>query len=160
MRSTIRAALAAALLALLPALPVSADSERPMRGGFIGSAVAAEQRCAGALTLGFTITGAATHLGQFSGAGTNCTEFTLGTDAVAIWDGIISIEAADGSTLTLHYTGSQSAPTAGVADFSHSDTVIAGTGRFETADGAFTVSGQIDFTTLTVTGIVSGWVSY
>jgi hypothetical protein len=160
MRSSILAALAATMLALALALPVTADTQRPMHGQFTGSGVAADQRCPGALTLGFAIAGVATHLGNFSGSGTNCTEFTLATDAVAIWDGIITIEAADGSTLTLQYTGGQGAPTAGTAEFSHADTVIGGTGRFAAAEGELTVTGQIDFASLTVTGTISGWLSY
>jgi hypothetical protein len=160
MRSSFRAALAATMLALALALPVSADTQRPMHGQFTGSGVAADQRCPGALTLGFAISGVATHLGNFSGGGTNCTEFTLATNAVAIWDGIATLRAADGSTLTLHYTGGQSAPMAGIAEFSHADTVIGGTGRFQAAEGELTVSGQIDFASLTVDGTVSGWLSY
>ncbi len=161
MRRFTCAAIAALILAMTLALPVSADMRRPMHGTFDGSAVAVEQSCGpAALTLGFEIGGVATHLGRFSGTGSNCTEFTLATDAVAIWDGIIDLEASDGSTLRLHYTGAQGAPGAGIATFSHSDTVVSGTGRFEGAAGTLIVRGHVDLVTLTVSGTVSGWLSY
>jgi hypothetical protein len=161
MRHPILAAAAALILALTLALPASAGVRRPMYGQFSGSAIGVDQRCGpGALTIGFAISGAMTHLGHVSGGGNNCTEFTLATDAVAIWDGLVILEAADGSTLRTTYEGGQGVPAAGVATFSHGHTVIGGSGRFQDAAGALTVSGQIDLTTLTVTGIVSGWVSY
>ena len=80
-----------------------------------------------------------------TGGGTNCTEFTLGTESVPIWDGIAIVTAADGSTLTLAYEGQQGAPTNGVATFIHQDSVVAGTGRFAGATGELTISGLIDF---------------
>jgi hypothetical protein len=144
------------------AAPVAAAQQRPMEGTFsaVPTAELPEQRCPGALTIGFAISGTATHLGQFTATGTNCTEFTFTTEAVAIWDGIVVIEAADGSTLTLHAEGAQDAPVNGVATYSHVDTVVGGTGRFADAEGVMTVSGTIDFTTFRITGSVSGWLSY
>lgn len=106
------------------------------------------------------MSGVATHLGLFTGTGTNCTEYTLATEAVAIWDGIVTIRAADGSTLTLTAEGSQSAPVAGVASYADTDTVIGGTGRFADAAGVLILTGTIDFSTFAVTGTVSGWLSY
>jgi hypothetical protein len=151
--------LALSLVSLL-VLPVSAGDARPVRGSFTGSAVNVEQRCPDALTIGFAIDGVLSHLGRMTGGGTNCTEFTLGTESVSIWDGIAIVTAADGSTLTLAYEGLQGAPTNGVATFSHQDTVIGGTGRFEGATGELTISGLLDFADLTVKGSVTGWISY
>lgn len=142
------------------ALPVSAGDEQPVRGQFSGSGIAVDQRCAGNLTIGFAIRGVVAHLGRMTGGGSNCTEFTLGTEAVAIWDGIVLLTAADGSTLTLAYEGSQGVPSDGVASYLHSDTVVSGTGRFDGASGQLTVEGTIDLTDLTVVGTVSGWISY
>lgn len=155
-------ATALALLLVIGTLtPASATKQRPFSGHFIGVGIQAEQRCGpNALTLGHQVSGIATHLGQFTGTGTNCTEFTLATEAVAIWDGIVTIRAADGSTLTLTADGSQSAPVAGVASYTHTDTVIAGTGRFADAAGVLVLTGTIDFTTFAITGTVSGWLSY
>lgn len=147
-------------LALGAVLPASAIEQRPFTGEFTGFGILADQRCPGALTVGHQVSGVATHLGRFTGTGTNCTEFTLATDAVAIWDGIVTIRAADGSTLTLTAEGSQGAPVAGVASYTHTDTVIAGTGRFADAAGVLILTGTIDFTTFAVTGTVSGWLSY
>lgn len=144
-RSIVSTALALAL-ALGAVLPASATEQRPFSGKFTGSGIAADQRCGpGALTIGHQVSGVATHLGRFTGTGTNCTEFTFATETVAIWDGIVTIRAADGSTLTLTAEGSQSAPVAGVASYTHTDTVVSGT---------------IDFSTFAVTGSVYGWLSY
>jgi len=144
-------------------LPVTAGSQRPVHGQFSGSGVDVGQRCPDALTIGFAIEGNLSHLGRLTGGGTNCTEFTLGTGSVPIWDGTATVTAADGSTLTLTFEGQQGAPVNGVAQFSHSDTVVAGTGRFAGATGQLTVEGIIDFTAfpeVTVTANVSGWISY
>ena len=141
--------------------PAAAAEPRPFSAEFTGVGIQATQRCGpDALTLGHQVSGVATHLGRFTGTGTNCTEFTLATEAVEIWDGIVTIRAADGSTLTLAAEGSQSAPIAGVATYTHTDTVVAGTGRFADAAGVLTLTGTIDFTTLVVTGTVSGWLTY
>lgn len=142
------------------AAPIAASQQRPMMGTFSGAPALADQRCPGGLTIGHEVTGTATHLGQFVGTGTNCTEFTFATESVAIWDGIVVIEAADGSTLLLSAEGSQDAPINGVAAYSHVDTVVGGTGRFTDAEGVITVSGSIDFATFQITGSILGWLSY
>ena len=159
-RSILATGLALTLL-IAVALPVSAAEQRPFSGQLTGFGILVEQRCGpDALTLGHQVTGVATHLGHFTGTGSNCTEFALATDAVAIWDGIVTVRAADGSTLTLTLEGSQSAPVAGVASYTHTDTVIAGTGRFADAAGVLVLTGTIDFNTFAITGTVSGWLSY
>lgn len=158
-RSIVATGIALTLL-IGTALPASATEQRPFRGEFVGVGTLADQRCPGALTIGHEVTGVATHLGRFTGVGTNCTEFTLATDAVAIWDGQVTIQAADGSTLTLTAVGSQDAPVDGVASYTHTDTVVGGTGRFADAAGVLTLTGTIDFNTFAATGAVSGWLSY
>lgn len=160
MRRSIIATGLALALALAVVVPVSATEQRPFSGEFTGFGILADQRCPGALTIGHEVSGVATHLGRFTGTGTNCTEFTFATEAVAIWDGTITIRAADGSTLTMTSVGSQSAPVAGVASYTQTATVIAGTGRFADATGVLVLTGTIDFVTFTVTGTVSGWLSY
>src|SRR5688572_30160707 len=150
----------ALMLVLGAVLPATASEQRPFSGEFTGFGIQAAQRCPDALTIGHEVTGAATHLGRFTGTGTNCTEFTFASEAVAIWDGIVTIRAADGSTLTLTAEGSQSAPVAGVASYTHTDTVVGGTGRFADAAGVLILTGTIDFATFAVTGTVSGWLSY
>ncbi len=148
-------------LVLGAVLPAAATEQRPFSGEFTGIGVQAAQRCGPeALTIGHQVLGVATHLGRFTGTGTNCTEFTLATQAVAIWDGTITIRAADGSTLTMTSEGSQSAPIAGVASYTQTATVVAGTGRFADAAGVLVLTGTIDFFTFAATGTVSGWLSY
>ena len=104
----------ALLLSVALVLPASAGDRRPVRGQFSGSGVDVAQRCPDALTIGFVLDGVLSHLGRMTGGGTNCTEFTLGTGSVPIWDGIAIVTAADGSTLTLAYDGLQGPPTNGV----------------------------------------------
>jgi hypothetical protein len=49
---------------------------------------------------------------------------------------------------------------AGVASYTHTDTVVSGTGRFADAAGVLVLTGTIDFSTFGVTGSVYGWLSY
>jgi hypothetical protein len=148
-------------LVMAVALPASAGDQRPFKSRYSGHGVAAEQRCGpNALTLGFAVTGVATHVGRYTVIGTNCTEFGLATEAVDIWDSIFVVEAADGSTLTFSGEGSQSAPVNGVAWSTQTITVVSGSGRFADAAGVLALSGPIDFSDLSISGTVSGWLSY
>jgi hypothetical protein len=152
--------LALSLIATI-VLPVAGAAPRPVELRFSGSGVDVAQRCGpNALTLGFEIGGVGTHFGRFTGFGTNCTLFTLGTQAVPIDDGIVVLEAADGSTLTTSYDGAQEAPVAGVAGFAQIHTIVGGTGRFDGATGELNVSGTINLSNFTVSGTASGWLSY
>ena len=161
MKTRITALAIAALLAATVAAPALAADQRPMVGRFTALAAPAEPRCgADALTLGFEISGTATHLGSFSGTGSNCTEFTLAIEAVEVWDGVATFTAADGSTVTTTSEGAQDAPAAGRAAFLVEHSVTGGTGRFANASGEWAVSGVIDFTTGQIVGEVSGWLSY
>jgi hypothetical protein len=155
----------ATALALLAAASLSASglagTERPISGQFTVGVVPVEQRCGpNALTIGFEGAGIATHLGRMTGTGSNCTEFSLATESVGIWDGVATFIAADGSSFTVHYEGVQAAPVAGVAWTETINTVESGTGRFEGAEGSWTQSGQIDFTTGLFSGSFSGSISY
>ncbi len=154
-------AVAAIVVLLAMAAPVAAAEARPASGRFTAQAAPAVQRCGSdALTLGFEIEGVATHLGTFTGSGSNCTEFTLATSAVAIWDGQATFTAADGSTLTTTSIGSQSAPIAGLAEFLVVHDITGGTGRFVGAAGQWTVTGVLDFTTGRLVVSMTGWMSY
>jgi hypothetical protein len=160
-----RSAALSLALALLAALTLSASvlagDQRPMHGHYTIGVVPVEQRCGpNALTIGFEGVGIATHFGRMTGTGSNCTEFTLATESVGIWDGIATYDAADGSSVTVSYQGVQQAPVAGVATSFTTNTVVSGTGRFEGARGSWTASGTIDFTTGLVSDTFSGWISY
>jgi hypothetical protein len=152
---------AALVLATALAAQVGAADQRPMSGQFTAQAAPTTPRCGpDALTLGFEIQGVATHLGSLAGSGSNCTEFTLATNAVAVWDGLATFVAADGSTLSTTSEGTQDAPVAGRATFAITHTISGGTGRFDDAAGVWEVTGVIDFTTGTIAGQVAGWLSY
>jgi hypothetical protein len=161
MRS-LRISVAVSLLAAL-SLAAAADArdQRPISGHFTVGVVPVEQRCgANALTLGFEGAGIATHLGRVTGTGSNCTEFELTTDSVAIWGGLATFVAADGSSVTVSYEGVQAAPVAGAATTTTTNTVVSGTGRFEGSTGSWTQSGEIDFSTGLFSGEFSGWIVY
>ncbi len=150
--------------ALLAALATSglalAKSERPFSGEFTVSVVGVEQRCAGALTIGFEGAGRASHLGRITGTGSNCTDFDLAVQAVPIYGGVAEFVAADGSALIFAYDGEQLAPVGLQATTITTNSVIGGTGRFAAASGSWTTVGTIDFATGVFSGAFSGWISY
>ena len=161
MRSIALATALGLLVALCLAAAANAGDRRPMSGHFTVGVVPVEQRCGPkALTIGFEGAGIATHLGRMTGTGSNCTEFSLGTNAVAIWDGVATYVAADGSSITMSYEGRQQTPVGGVASAFTTNTVVSGTGRFAGASGSWIDSGEIDFTTGFYTGEISGWINY
>ena len=151
----------ATVLTLMGSGIVAAGDARPMTGSFTAGVVPVAQRCGpAALTIGFEISGVASHLGRLTGIGSNCTEFTLATSSVAIWDGETTLTAADGSTITTIATGTQEAPIGGVATFTITHTVTGGSGRFADASGVWLLTGTINFLTGVVDGTVDGWLSY
>lgn len=155
-------ALAGSLLATLTVSGATlAGHSRPMTGHFTVGVVPVEQRCGpNALTIGFEGAGIATHLGLMTGTGSNCTEFGLATGSVAVWDGIATYVAADGSSITLTYEGVQEAPVNGAAQTVTTNTVVSGTGRFAGAEGSWEGTGVIDFTTGRFDGAIAGWIGY
>lgn len=161
MRATRLAIVLASIVAMAASGPVAGGDARPMTGRFSATVIPVAQRCGiDALTIGFDISGVASHLGRLAGTGSNCTEPTLATAAVAIWDGEATLTAADGSTITTAATGSQEAPVGGIATFSITHTVVGGSGRFAEASGVWSLSGTINFLTGEVDGRVDGWLSY
>lgn len=160
-RRTIGSLGAALVLMSALATSVAANEQRPIHGQYTVAVVPVEQRCgANALTIGFEGVGVSSHLGRMEGTGSNCTSFTLGTEAVPISSGLATFVAADGSSITTTYEGTQDAPAAGRATTSTTFTVVSGTGRFQGATGSWPSSGVIDFTTGTFSGSFSGWISY
>lgn len=161
MRTTRLAIVAAIVLIPVTSASVAAGEARPMNGQFTATVVPVAQRCGpDALTIGFDISGTASHLGRLTATGSNCTEPTLATSAVAVWDGETTVTAADGSTITTIAAGSQGAPVDGIAPFAITHTVTGGTGRLAGATGVWNLSGTINFITGEVHGTVAGWLSY
>lgn len=161
MRSTAFATVVAFVAMLALTASVLAGAQRPMSGWYTVGVVSVEQRCGpNALTIGFEGVGYATHLGRMVGSGSNCTEFTLAGGSVGIWDGIATYVGADGSSITMAYDGVQDAPVAGVATVTTTNTVIFGTGRFADAEGTWSGSGTIDFSTGVFSGAIAGWIAY
>jgi hypothetical protein len=161
MRAIRLAIVLASVFALVASGSVAGGEERPMTGRFSATVLPVAQRCGpDALTIGFDISGVATHFGRLTGIGSNCTELTLATSAVGIWEGEATLTAADGSTVTTVASGTQQAPVDGIATFAITHTVTGGSGRMADAGGVWSLSGTINFLTGTVEGTVDGWLSY
>ena len=161
MRTTRLAIVLASALVLVASGPVAGGDARPMTGRFSATVQPVAQRCGGdALTIGFEISGVASHLGRLTGTGSNCTEPTLATEAVGVWDGETTLTAADGSTITTISSGTQDAPVNGIATFAIEHTVVGGSGRLADASGVWNLSGTINFLTGEIDGTVDGWLSY
>lgn len=122
----------------------------------------AEPRCAaeGRFTLTFEIEGRASHLGQFTGTGSNCTAFPI-PGPVAIEDGVFIVTTMSGDRLFGIYEGEQDAVDAsGSAVFESRNTITGGTGRFTDATGVLVDRGVIDFSTGQSSATMEGWISY
>ena len=159
-RRTLVALMLIGALLLGVAMPAMAATERPFEGTFQGVVGFAGPRCGPDVTLGFTAVGTATHLGRIEGQASNCSDASFPVASVAVYDGVVTFVAADGSTITAEYSGVQQAPVAGVAAYSITMTLVRGTGRFEGASGSWTANGQLDFNELTLTGAFDGWIAY
>ena len=159
-RKAIPALMLIVVLLLTVAMPAMAATPRPFRGSFEGVAGFAEPRCGSDVTLGFAAIGTATHLGRMEGQASNCSDPAFPVAAVEVRDGIITLAAADGSTITAEYQGVQEAPVNGVAAYSLTMTIVGGTGRFDDASGSWAASGLLDFNDLSIDGTFDGWIAY
>jgi len=99
-------------------------------------------------------------LGKVSVLASNCTRW-LGdplASTAEIVDGVANYTAADGSTVSVSYDGSQTVPIDGVFHYVVSQEVTAGTGRLAGATGAWTIEGTVDLNTGILVGDVTGWL--
>jgi hypothetical protein len=93
--------------------------------------------------------GEATHLGRFAIALPHTVNF-----ATATANGICTMAAADGSTITADFTGqAQLGPVVTIVEQA---TITGGTGRFAAASGTFTIHRTFQPATGRTTGKVSG----
>lgn len=148
------------LVALAAPAATLAGDQRPVRGEFTISMTEATHACGADLPLAFSGSGIVSHLGRMTGSAAHCTEFGLFTEGVAIWGGVAVFVAADGSTITTHYSGWQDAPVGSVATVVTIHELVAGTGRFADVDGEWTLTGVVDFASGTSTGTFAGWITY
>ena len=145
------------------------DGERlPVRGVYHATstvlfdpgAAGSEERCSARdlHTLAFTLEGHASHLGRFTGTGSNCTPFPV-PGPVAVTDGIFAVTAANGDGLVGNYEGVQDAVSADLsATFETVMDITGGTGRFTNALGMWADEGTIDFNTGATSATFAGWI--
>jgi hypothetical protein len=102
-----------------------------------------------------TLTGTGSHLGRLTATYPHCVDFDAGT-----FSGTATFEAANGDKLFVFLGGSADDPacrtTCGV-DFTGS--IIGGTGRFDSAEGALTGPGTVDLTASTITAQLKGTIN-
>ncbi len=121
-----------------------------------------EPRCnvQGLLTITFEVEGKASHVGHFTGTGSNCTAFPI-PGPVAITDGVFTIRAANDDRLFGTYSGEQGAVDAeGSAPFGSAFNITGGTERFTSAAGEFQAHGRINFNTGQSSATFEGWIAY
>lgn len=105
----------------------------------------------------FVATGEGTHVGLFTGGGTDCGRINLATGVVE-YDGGATWAAANGDTWSSTYVGSAFPDGTNTEEF----TVVGGTGRFAGATGYGTDIATSDMaaTPPTLVGTWEGWIAY
>lgn len=148
-----------------------ADGERlPVRGEyhmtnttlFAPTEAGSEPRCdaEGLFTIVFEFDGRGSHLGRFTGNGSNCTAFPI-PGPVAIRHGIFDLATANGDRLLGTYEGAQAEVNAeGTAAFETAFAITGGTGRFAGATGMYEDLGSISFVTGEAVATFDGWITY
>jgi hypothetical protein len=101
-----------------------------------------------------TASGEATHLGRFSLVVPHLVNF-----ATAEGEGNFTFTAANGDTLTAHFTGTADTSTPVFAIVEHA-TITGGTGRFANAAGSFTARRSYDPAAQTTTGTFDGTIIF
>ncbi len=109
--------------------------------------------------LSWAVTGEATHLGSFIGAGSHCSRLDLATGVAVYGDGVFMYTAANGDMLHGTYTNGYAPPDGTLTDEA---TITGGTGRFVGATGHACESGTADLTTTppTFAATFGGWIAY
>lgn len=105
----------------------------------------------------FAATGEGTHVGLFTGGGTDCGRIDLVTGVVA-YEGGATWTAANGDTWSSRYVGSAFPDGTNTEEF----TVVGGTGRFAGAMGHGTdiATSNMAATPPTFVGTWEGWIAY
>lgn len=139
---------------------VSAGGQRPMNGQIELFGGPVGQCDANSVRIELAGTGTVAHLGRVEVEAANCTGGDLETGEAEISAGSATFTAADGSTITVVYSGTQQAPNGTIAEYTTTHTVTGGTGRFAGASGTWTIAGTVDLSAGRLLGDVSGWLSY
>jgi hypothetical protein len=113
----------------------------------------------------FEISGTGTHIGKYTGVGTNDYQGTSLTTGVAS-NGVLNIISASGDEMYLIYTGSWIINSEGLYDYTLNLEFNGGTGRFEGITGEVTVPAigenvePLNPLYKTVTGEGDGWILF
>lgn len=105
----------------------------------------------------FVATVEGTHVGRYTGGGTDCGRIDLATGVIE-YDGTGSWTAANGDTWNSTYVGTAFPDGTNTEEF----TVVGGTGRFAGASGHGIAVGTSDLTATppTLVGTWEGWIAY
>jgi hypothetical protein len=155
-RSSIYLPMAAMILAAALAIPAAAQNQVPFKGTLQGNDfdIGFTDTTVTVLTVG---TGNGTHLGQFSFTQTVTVDTTIGHSA-----GSAHWVAANGDSIDMTITGSgapANTPDGIVFNITEIFTITAGTGRFEGAQGSFTVERVASPVTFLTSGSYHGTIT-
>jgi hypothetical protein len=115
------------------------------------------------------LTGKATHLGSLTVVeASHCSQFDPASGVIPFGDGVFTLMAANGDTVTGTYgNGLSSFQPDGTITYTYELTIAGGTGRFAGATGDAAVSGTVvefDMTVMpwkvTVVEVFDGWIAY
>ena len=149
MKTTIYLSMAAMLLTAALAVPAAAQKRVPFKGSLQGHEIDTPQGGPPPTTLSVdgSVTGIASHVGQFSFSYQLTVTLANGTAT-----GSGHLIAANGDSVYTTITGSSDVTTPGLVRIMEIDTITGGTGRFAGAQGSFAVERFV----ISATGFTSG----
>jgi hypothetical protein len=157
MKTAIYLPMAAMLLTAALAVPAAAQNQVPFKGSLQGHEIDTPQGGPPPTTLSVegSVTGIATHVGQFSFTYQLTVNLANGTAT-----GSGHLIAANGDSIYTTIAGSsEMTATPGVASITEINTITGGTGRFAGAQGSFTVERLVNLATGLTTGSFHGTIT-
>jgi hypothetical protein len=157
MKASFSLAVAAMLLTASLAVPAAALNQVPFKGSIQGQEIDTPEGGPPPTTLSVdgSVTGIATHVGQFSFTYQLTVNLASGTAT-----GSGHLVAANGDSISTTITGSSELTgTPGVNSITEINTITGGTGRFSAAQGSFTVERLINLATGFTSGSFHGTIT-
>src|SRR4051794_38104795 len=146
----------AALAALAAAMPAPADDQVPFKGAWAGRTISAAPLPEDPLVIAVVSsgTGEATHLGRYTMTSPHLSYLLTG-----FAEGEQQFTAANGDTLTAHFSGYFTPTPDGFLAADLQATIVGGTGRFAGATGDYTFSIVFDPATFLSVATIDGTIS-